>query len=1547
MTRTLRKLAIAAIAFLGLAAPSQAAEDYLQKFIDNFRAPFDSEVELGVWHGDLDKCKELADKHGIPMIAVWSNKGCAHCEILEKAMMSDAFNNWAKSSGLILCFTCSEDPKGKLRYNRPDGDNNTIGKSDGAYYWFCKRPNLLKNYPYVRFYWYEDGKKKVDYSVHGDKVDGQQGIANGTYDKAGNNCIKYIVNTSGFQPYLESPKTLSSYLGGTFASEESEGNRLEAEEGTTGVTFKLARTGQAVEAATNNIVELVAPDGSVKQTVTVQWTAGQEEQDVTVDASLASFTENGQKALLVVKGMDGAAQATNSITYVTGSGESPANPLWIGERVATGSGVTPLSASLMTTAKPALAFGEWTMDIEVAKQKVAAAEGDAYTLVAVEGALWCPDCANTERNFIDVKDGDGVSKFSKWAKDNQVALVAIDVPPFSTNSTDGISRPTLLSRNVFSSTLARVSEYPASGADGALTNSTARSGLGYLTRKGASDDDAAAVLERNRKLVSTDFSEGGVHSAADSSPYRTGVPIFVVLDKAGNVKARLTRFASVSPMAADQAEWDNMIKRFDEMLAIAKGGEHDDGGVLGNDYPAAGVAGFKANGGSASGEISHVDVQDVYALQDFSGNALLKTTVTGASDAEVTVSYLTLDGNGKKQTVGTPATGILSGGVSLEYEFTTAGEYFVEVKGAVGGDDFNVANTKSANFHSYSVAGAVVFVPQEAKASGTPPAGSDKVTMRLEKDLMYRIEGLKVAEVGDALAPSNAEDPYCIFYTALATGDAELTTTKKDVTVSYQKWVPGKIGFVAEKKTVQESAGEVAVVLSRTDGASGEVKVKVSLDEEATTLYNSEGEARFEFAEATYTLDEGWIGETNVTIKVLDDTRFDGSGDVVLKLEKLEDENGDTVLTATNYVLSVTENDKQSAGEVAFTGVEPFFSKKGTVYAKESDGATIYAERLTASDGSVTVKLNATNGAKTEIGGVETNVIAWANHKYDKQAVKVTGVPAGKSAKVTLSSPTDGLKVVSASSSVTVVSVADDAPSFAQDACAATIYRYVAVSNIYPVVLAEGTDGAKLTFTKVSGTLPSGLKATWDKDANAMAIAGTSTAKPGSYTIVYQVTQTVGSKKTPGLTIELSLTLADPTAVGGEELPYNEAVAAQNSRTFKDIAVIDTVNERLMGLLQVTVPKTGKVSAKYTCSTGSVSFTAKGWSDFDDSTKVLVANPTTSKKGYALEVCANDDGSIAAKVTDPNAPEGSELVATCGGDLWSKANPAEAWRGYYTVALVGGAIKEAEGSEGVASRGNGYLTLKMNTTSAVLSGLVTWAGMLPNGTSVSGSAVLCPDKTCDGLATLPVYKRSSTDIIAAVVELCENGIIRNGEAVKPYWLHTDRYEATSYQVDFDAYGGEYVATTNLAEVCRTGYETTDMTLAFDISGLAGWTSGGTPSEVASVPVAVEEKTMKVASGNDAKATLRFARTTGIVSGTFKLPCVSDSGTKTVTANYKGVVLFGWGPGCECGDPVDSTTLPFVVGSYYITDKATVEDANGMERSVSLKRGGTVTIDKKE
>ena len=1461
-------------------------------------------ISPGVWNSGFSKARTYAEQHNLPLVVFWGSSGCGYCSKLKNACSTAEFADWQASCGFVLC--------------QIDGTNTADGQAAKSFVG-------TGSYPLIRIYWLRKDGTKADVRFVGRTGQMKNG-GSGPLARQFINAIEAA--TAGFVPGGSAP---DPYLGGTFAGEEeTAGHRLEAEAGTTNVTFTLVRDEAAAKVATNHLLTVTGPDGAVA-TNTVVWQAGEAEQALALDlADYPALDADGETLTLAVLDAGGEVQDTRTVTFVARANGAE-NPLWIGERTA-----------------ETLAFGEWTMDFEAATNKVARADGEAYTLVAVSGALWCPDCANTERNFLDVADAEGENRFKAWAASNGVALVTVDVPSFKADG--AFESPTFLSRRAFATTLARMREYPASGADAALTNAMLRSGLGYLTRKGVSDEAAAAALARNHALV----RRGGLlHSPIDTNDNRTGVPIFVLLRKDGTVAARLTRFAATSPMASAREQWGDLIKRFDEMLAVAaSAGGHADPEEFANDAP-QGAVGFAANGGTAAGELSHADFRDVFRLDGVGGNALQKVTVTGTTGARVTASFLALDADGKKVTVGTPVTGALTAeGFALEHTFTAAGTYYVELAGAdITDAAFAVESPTEMNFHPYALAGTVVLVPQETRATATAPTGSDQVVMRLEKGQKYRIQGLKVDAVGDALTPDDLSDPYGLFFTAQAGGDVSLTCQNKEGTVTYSLWNPGKVGFKAAARTVKENVGSVVVAVARTEAASGRVELKVSLDAEATTLYDSDGKARFAFEDAALVWEEGEKGEKTVTIAVLDDMRFDGTGVVALTLEQVGGD-GTPEVAGGAFALTVTDDDKQSAGKAAFTGAEPYFARAKTVYVREGDTATVKVGRVEASDGPVTVRVKASPATVALGGDIQDGILSWANHQAEEKIVTVAGLAAGRTATLTLANATDGLRILSASNYVKVVAVAADAPAFARDAAQVALTRYVAASNVYAVVdVPEGT--TKLTFTKLSGTLPAGLRAAWDPAANALAVSGATTAKAGAYAAVYQVSARVANRTVPGLTLALAFTVTDVALPGADGAPaLNPALA--KARTFRDLPVLDEVNTNLVGTLQVTVPPTGRVSAKWLCATGTVSFTARNWSEADEDGTVR-AELVGSKKGYAMALEAARDGSLTVELTDDR---GETAQVRTDGRLWSKADSAEGWRGQYTVSLRNAAREES--AEGLAPRGHGYLTLKMTSATAWNAGRMTWAGLLPNGTAVSGSATLARGLRgpADCWGYLPVYMRSSRDVLAVLAQVAEGAaahdtptsacqaVFEAAGLAEAYWSHADS-AGLRYTVEWDVYGGVYSPAYDFAAYFAEFYSEGSVApdLVFDVDGLDGRLAAGVPGAVDAVRVTVGPRTLAISKDgpNVCRATLSFNRSTGVVSGSFRLPVTKANGTETtVTASYRGVMLIGWGPGCGCDESLvpSDVKLPFVSGAFWVADKAA--DA-ATWRARAVKRGGAADI----
>lgn len=1463
-------------------------------------------LELGKWYTNMEVCKKYADDNGLPLLAVWSNEGCVHCWYFDVCLVQPEFVAWQKTSNagkVICCFMAGGDS------TVPAGDRE--GSSWYNWMWKTGGP-ALNAYPFVVVWWKKGG---VNYRTTGDDICAKDNgaifsFAESTIPERVPQVIKRLENA------LKNWVPPADYSGGTFADPNTAENRLEAEAGTKSVSVTLVREDNVKDVATNNTLVVKSPTGATLATQKITWTKGQVSQSVTIDLTKAGFTKDGQKVTLQ---LDDTKKSTLDITYVV-KANSAANPKWLGE---------------------SFGFGEWTMDLDQAKTQTKNASGKAYTLIAVQGSLWCPDCGNTERNFLELKNESGANRFAAWAKTKNVNLVAVDIPNYTGAGEADFATPSLLSKTAYGTKLVRDREGDNPALNGGAQADTAeivRSGLGYLTRKSITAAAAEAQLKKFHTLVTTNTDKGGVHRPEDANKNRTGVPIFVLLRQDGTVAARFTTFASASPMKYDttgkeiaSANFATTIARFEEMLTIADDPTAKGTAEIENNFPGAGSTAFAANGGTAVGELSFTDTVDTFKLDGIGGNALQQVTVSGESAVTVKVEFVKADGTSLAS-----AEGTLSAGVTLNHTFTAKGDYYVKVS----------STAISSGFHAFTLTGNVVLVPQTDKATGAAPATSETVMLRLVKDTVYRLEGVKVAAVGGILKPADPSDQFCKFFTALVDGDKAITLSGgKGASLQYQIWKPGTIGFETTSRTVTESICDkdgqpLKIAITRTDGTSGSVTVRVALDEKTTLATN-----RFVFATTDLTWADGERTTKTVDVMILDDLLYDGSGKVILSLEVLSSDNRDATIGEGKdiYALTVNEDDVQSPGKISFTGAaDPVVARAMTVYAKPSKGAKLYVTRTNGNDGLVGVSV------KSSVSGVkfatenprdfEDGILWWSHREGGAKALAVTGLPAGKTARITLTAKSDA-KVVSTASAFTVISVAEDAPEFKESTAEFDALRYLAVSNVY--ALATEPKG-RVTFTKLSGTLPAGLKVAYDPTANAMAVFGATTAKPGVSTVTYQVKDGT----TAGLVLALTITVKDPTDAKVDPTFANAAVA--KTRTLTNLPVINAPEKRLAGLLQVTIPTRGNVSARYTSADGVVSLTAKAWSAFDVETKALTAE-LTSTKGVTMTVIVAADGGVTCALIDPDYEEGVQLDAETDGFVWSKAESAADWKGYYTAALPVDATTVDEDREGFAPRGKGYLTLKMDTDAAANAGRVTWAGLLPNGTAVSGSSVLIKGKDW---AMLSLFSRSTTDAFAAMPKILKNAkasaerrCVLADESVVPYWVHGERdLEAEAdYLVDMDVLGSYYDVTEDLGACCEEYYETKTPLLTFDTSTI-GETASGKPVMPEIAETLVDEKSIKL-SGKPTHVTLSLNRATGVVSGTVKLSC-NDTG-KTISAKWKGVIVTGWGEGCGCGPGGDDVFLPFVNGSYFFTDRLEYETTVGtrtVKKSLSVKRGGAAQIE---
>lgn len=1364
------------------------------------------------------------------------------------------------------------------------GDDSIDQVGSSAYNWMWNNKSLGA-YPFVACWWKKGG---VDLHLTGDQLCKGSASANlsfteSTIPQRVTNVTAYL--EKAFKGWTATPP----YDGGKFVLTDKE-DTLKAESTTTTLYVPVVRTGKD---ATNQTMKIVR--GSATGTQTVTWAANVTNQVVAIDSFSSKWYAKGSTVKLQFADAAGTVVSESTVACVADMANSASNPYWLGERTA-----------------ETLKAGEWTMDLDVALARTKAQAGDAYTLVEFTGALWCPWCRGCENDVLETPE------FRQFAKDKNLTLVCLDnlrrnadLDVFATNATAKSvasgpfgAGPTLL-------------RYESGTVNGASV-----SGISYVSRKMVKSADAEKVLKRNHDLGYI----GGAYATPDA--YRTGYPTLVLLDKAGTVVGRLNYQADSNTdeegrhpfdLAENMARLTNLVET---ASADAVANAYVTTTKLTQSVGLPSSVTLDLNTPSQVLKLTNIPAGAVDFAAQQPRAALSSVTLKLVRLEEVTLQRK----DGTKKVVKTekvkmPVT-IASGAGSLKHEFTSADAslaYYLVVSAADG-----------AAKQTVEVSSMPVLTATESVAVYTPVA--DVIKFDVVKGAVYKFSGAWT-DLTTAFT-ENAEDGT---WTAKLTGLIEMEVTPGEL-VSYQLWKPGTVGFVASSLTVPESIGDVTVKISRTGGTSGAVTARVTVDETKTDLV-ADGQPRYELVAEDLAWIDGNGDEKSVTVKVTNDRRYDGDGKVVLKLELVSSE-GATLGTA-EYALTVIEDDEASPGTVGIVTVDPFFSKAQTMYVKESAGATIYVDRLYASDGEASVNVSVTPAGLT-VEGVENGKLTWANHDPEPtRTVVIKGLAAGRTAKLTLSNPSKGLKLLPSQATVTIIAMADAVPEFADPANVCTLYRYVTATNVCK--LAEAPKG-KVSFSKIFGTLPSGLKVSYDAKANALVIGGATSAKPGDYSVVYQVKD--GS--VVGLTARFDFTVIDPTDTATNPEGANPTVA--KPRTFKDVPVINDVTGRLAGTLQLTVPTKGNLSAKYICESGTISLSTKGWSDFDPETKDLHA-VLTGKGGFALDATCQTDGTVDLSVTDPTYAGVSLDAEALPQSLWTAKASAADWKGYYTVALPVVTDTVDEDTESLAPRGCGYLTMKMNTSSAWNAGKVTWAGVLPNGTSVSGSTQLTYGSDW---AKIPVFKKTTSDtlsvyakILAKAAEKNEARAVLAVDGVRPCWIHEERDAAAGadYMVDLDAFGGLFRTDISLAACCEESYETTNPVLTA-VTDTLGTTALGKPGVVAPASVDVAEKAMKLVSGAPAGMSLSLNRNTGIVTGAVRIP-VGEAG-KYISAKWSGVILQGWGPGCsDCGPGGSDVFRPFVNGSYFFTDKVSYEvtqSGRTVTKTLSVKRGGELKVE---
>lgn len=418
-----------------------------------------------------------AEAGNIPLAVVWGNTNCPNCNKMSEVLECRAVAGWLAKHPILVVHK-----------------HEAYG-SQSADYLAAKEWILgirkLNAYPFVGLFW-----KKSDGTVVQTAFSGLSGKMPVTTPR--NDLAAQFVNTldslfgsyagSGGRPSVDPPASGDVTADAAFVAGETAGDRLEATSATRTVYVPLRRT-TAGTAATCELVA-VAPGSGEEQRVRVSWRVGETRVNVPVEMPKRMFV--GRKMSLRLLGADGAVRAMSSITFVSEPENAADNPHAVGAHTAR-----------------TLPYGEWTMDFDVAREKVATQGGHLVAMFA--GPLWCPNCTALDESVLNTRN------FRTWAKREKVVLVLFDQGQASTPSTpEGTATGRLLSHE---------------------PSRTGRSGSAWMARKGLDSlsDSVAETIRRTADLTARWLPAG-------STAARLSNPTLLLLDREGTrVQARFVR----------------------------------------------------------------------------------------------------------------------------------------------------------------------------------------------------------------------------------------------------------------------------------------------------------------------------------------------------------------------------------------------------------------------------------------------------------------------------------------------------------------------------------------------------------------------------------------------------------------------------------------------------------------------------------------------------------------------------------------------------------------------------------------------------------------------------------------------------------------------------------------------------------------------------------------------------------------------------------------------------------------------------------------------
>lgn len=617
---------------------------------------------------------------------------------------------------------------------------------------------------------------------------------------------------------------------------------------------------------------------------------------------------------------------------------------------------------------------------------------------------------------------------------------------------------------------------------------------------------------------------------------------------------------------------------------------------------------------------------------------------------------------------------------------------------------------------------------------------------------------------------------------------------------------PGTVGFkVTEAEVTEGTTNAFSIVVTRR-GYTGAASCTVSLDEAKIP----EGErARYVWnGDQTVTWDDLESGDKTVEVGLVDDGIWHGQTALPFTLTVPDDAPVAAEAGKTAFTLNYRDDEVESVGELALadvTGGDLRAAGDGRLYARAGSLITVEVTRRGGSCSNVTGRIVASKAdvdVSPDAGQQWFEKSPMTNKTFEVRLPSVTGT--AKYLDIVLTLEGAGIPVAKGENRVTIRVLPKTSPKWDGEAVHGNVVDWTGVQYTkfeHFVELAGDGDLVSHTPKLISGAVPAGLKATLDKTNRRLVVAGTPTvAVTNGVTLVYQARAKVEGVEVSTFPVTLHITikaLADVNAnFAGDGA---KAKTVWTGLALLDKTAVDAGEPaRLRGLLDLTVSPKGRTSAKWRTVEGkTVSFSAAGFAGIDEASGDVGLAATRVVAGVTNTLTATlfAAGKMEATIAS-NDVEVAFGTVEADAAAWSKDHPATDYVGTYVAAFPVDTnwVETVAGGTSPLCSGAATLTFRL-AAGAARTGRTTFAGVLPNGRTFSGSATLA------GNAALPVLAASATDAFASVLDIAKGGEVAAAEGTEPFWAHRERnFASLSYDPALISVGARWTAPDKDAEL---------------------------------------------------------------------------------------------------------------------------------------------------